>query len=94
MVTKHWWRTRPTPLPTPGRWWKAGLQSSQTRRQGTTDSVNELLPDLYPTGAQLRTLQRRVKAWRAERAQQLRFGAIGGPISDPEEDDDYQKALE
>jgi hypothetical protein len=34
------------------------------------------LPDLYPTGAQLRTLQRRVKAWRAERARQLVFAAV------------------
>ena len=33
------------------------------------------LPDLYPTGAQLRTLQRRVKAWRAERARKLVFAA-------------------
>jgi hypothetical protein len=33
------------------------------------------LPDLYPTGAQLRTLQRRVKAWRAERARALVFAA-------------------
>jgi len=34
------------------------------------------LPNLYPTGAQLRTLQRRVKAWRAERARQLVFTTI------------------
>ena len=40
--------------------------------------LTQLLPDLYPTGAQLRTLQRRVKAWRAERARELVFGAIAG----------------
>jgi len=29
--------------------------------------LRQRLPDLYPTGAQLRSLQRRVKVWRAER---------------------------
>ena len=38
--------------------------------------LSQRLPDLYPTGAQLRTLQRRVKAWRAQRARQLVFAAI------------------
>ncbi len=35
--------------------------------------LNQRLPDLYPTGAQLRTLQRRVKGWRAARARELVF---------------------
>jgi hypothetical protein len=35
--------------------------------------LRQQLPDLYPTGAQLRTSQRRVKAWRAERARRLVF---------------------
>jgi hypothetical protein len=34
------------------------------------------LPDLYPTAAQLRTLQRRVQSWRAEKAKALVLGAI------------------
>jgi hypothetical protein len=33
------------------------------------------LSDLYPTGAQLRTLQRRVNGWRAQWARQLVFAA-------------------
>ena len=37
--------------------------------------LRQRLPDLYPTRAQLRTLQRRVKAWRAERARELVFAA-------------------
>ena len=37
--------------------------------------LRQRLPDLYPTGAQLRTLQRRVKVWRAERARELVFAA-------------------
>jgi hypothetical protein len=43
------------------------------------------LPDLYPTGAQLRSLQRRVKVWRAQWARQLIFAAntAGGVILGP-----------
>jgi hypothetical protein len=33
------------------------------------------LHDLYPSGVQLRSLQRRVKAWRAQWAHQLIFAA-------------------
>ena len=35
--------------------------------------LTQQLPDLYPTGTQLRSLQRRVKAWRAQWARQLVF---------------------
>jgi hypothetical protein len=35
--------------------------------------LRQRLPDLYATGAQLRSLQRRVKVWRAERARRLVF---------------------
>jgi hypothetical protein len=37
--------------------------------------LSNQLPDLYPTGAQLRTLQRRVKTWRTLWARQLVFAA-------------------
>jgi hypothetical protein len=35
-----------------------------------------MMPDVYSTTAQLRTLQRRVKAWRSERAKELIFGVL------------------
>ncbi len=35
--------------------------------------LREQLPDVYPTGVQLRTLQRRVQAWRAEQVRRLIF---------------------
>jgi hypothetical protein len=46
--------------------------------------LSNQLPDLYPTGTQLRSLQRRVKAWRAQWARQLVFANgghadLGGP---------------
>jgi hypothetical protein len=48
----------------------ASAESNLAARELLT-RLTQPLPDLYPTGAQLRTLQRRVKAWRAERAGQL-----------------------
>ena len=35
-----------------------------------------LVPDAYASKAQLRTLQRRVKAWRAERAKEMVLGRL------------------
>jgi hypothetical protein len=76
-TTKHWWRNRADPFadswPLVEGWLMAepNLTASELLMQ-----LRQRLPDLYPTGAQLRTLQRRVKAWRAERARQLVFAAI------------------
>ena len=36
-----------------------------------------LVPEAYASKAQLRTLQRRVKAWRAERAKGMVLGCLG-----------------
>jgi hypothetical protein len=76
-TTKHWWRTRTDPFvdswPLAETWLVA--EPSITAGELLT-RLRQRLPDLYPTGAQLRTLQRRVKAWRAERARQLVFAAI------------------
>ena len=35
-----------------------------------------MIPDVYAGGAQLRTLQRRIKAWRVERAKELVLGRL------------------
>ena len=35
-----------------------------------------MVPDVYASKAQLRTLQRRVKVWRAERAKQMILGRL------------------
>ena len=78
-TTKHWWRSRTDPFA--DTWplvegWLAAEPNLGAKELLT--QLTQLLPDLYPTGAQLRTLQRRVKAWRAERARELVFGAIAG----------------
>lgn len=75
-TTKHWWRSRADPFaeswPMVEGWLAA--QPNLTAAQLLTQ-LRQRLPDLYPTGAQLRTLQRRIKAWRAERARELVFAA-------------------
>jgi hypothetical protein len=76
ITAKHWWRTRTDPFaeswPLVEGWLMAepNLAASELLTR-----LRHGLPDLYPTGAQLRTLQRRVKAWRAERARELVFAA-------------------
>jgi hypothetical protein len=44
----------------------------------------DVFPEAYAGNAQLRTLQRRVKAWRAERARELIMGRRRGPIDVPD----------
>jgi hypothetical protein len=75
-VTKHWWRTRADPfaesLPLVESWLVA--EPNITAKELMLRLTNQL-PDLYPTGTQLRSLQRRVKVWRAQWARQLVFAA-------------------
>ena len=40
------------------------------------DRLAAMIPDLYASKAQLRTLQRRVKAWRTERAKKMVLGSL------------------
>ena len=41
-------------------------------------------PDVYPTGAQLRTLQRRVQLWRNEQVKRLIFESTGALVTGSE----------
>jgi hypothetical protein len=43
--------------------------------------LSEQFPDVYPTGAQLRTLQRRVQLWRNEQVKRLIFQASGTALT-------------
>jgi hypothetical protein len=71
----HWWRSRADPFehtwPTVQRWLEAepGVSAKELMER-----LAAMLPDVYTGKAQLRTLQRRVKAWRAEQAKALIFG--------------------
>jgi hypothetical protein len=40
------------------------------------DRLAAMVPDLYASNTQLRTLQRRVKTWRTERAKEMVLGIL------------------
>jgi hypothetical protein len=53
-----------------GRWWKTGSGGNLISLPSMLmQRLCEQFPDVYPTGAQLRTLQRRVQLWRNEQRQ-------------------------
>ena len=74
---KHWWRTRTDPFadawPIIEGWL---IAEPCTTANVLMDRLAAMVPDLYASKAQLRTLQRRVKAWRSERARELILGSL------------------
>ena len=76
----HWWRSRADPFehtwPAVERWLHSepGVSAKELMLRLTAT-----MPDVYTTTAQLRTLQRRVRAWRSEQAKQLIFGTLPTP---------------
>jgi hypothetical protein len=82
-VTKHWWRTRGDPFadswPLVESWLMAEPNATAKELMAR---LTDQLPDLYPTGVQLRSLQRRVKTWRAQWARQLVFAASSADRAD------------
>lgn len=73
----RWWRTREDPFadawPLVEGWLIA--EPTATAKE-LFDRLAAMLPDVYAGKAQLRTLQRRIKAWRAERAKDLILGKL------------------
>jgi hypothetical protein len=76
-TAKHWWRTRVDPFadawPVVEGWLIAEPTASAKALMGR---LATMVPDAYASKAQLRTLQRRVKAWRAERAKEMILGRL------------------
>lgn len=75
--TKHWWRTRVDPFadawPVIEGWL---IAEPAVLAKVLMERLATLVPDAYAGGAQLRTLQRRVKAWRAEQAKEMVLGRL------------------
>jgi hypothetical protein len=73
-ATKHWWRSRVDPF---AHSWSLVEGWLQTEPDVTAKALMQRLckqfPDVYPTAAQLRTLQRRVQLWRNEQVKRLIF---------------------
>jgi hypothetical protein len=82
---KHWWRTRTDPFehtwPLVNQWLE--FESTITAKD-ILERLAEMVPDVYASGAQLRTLQRRVKQWRAEKAKTLILGQLQRSSGDTE----------
>ena len=79
----HWWRTRPDPFahawPVVEGWLIAEPSISAKELM---NRLAAMVPDAYASKAQLRTMQRRVKAWRAEKAKDLILGALRKTTAD------------
>ena len=74
---KHWWRTKIDPFadawPLVEGWLIAEPSASAKELM---NRLATMFPEAYAGNAQLRTLQRRVKAWRAERAKEMILGRL------------------
>jgi hypothetical protein len=74
----HWWRTRIDPFthtwPLVEQWLQA---EPNALAKDLMQRLRAQFPDVYPTGAQLRTLQRRVQSWRHEQVKRLIFASAG-----------------
>jgi hypothetical protein len=81
---KHWWKTRVDPFadawPVIEGWLIAEPAVSANELM---DRLATMVPDAYASKAQLRTLQRRVKAWRAERVKEMILGSLHKPADTP-----------
>ena len=73
----HWWRTRVDPFadawPVIEGWL---IAEPSAPAYALMDRLAEKFPQAYASKAQLRTLQRRVKEWRAERAKEMILGRL------------------
>jgi hypothetical protein len=76
-TAKHWWRTRVDPFadawPVVEGWL---IAEPAVSAKTLMERLATMIPDAYASKAQLRTLQRRVKAWRAERAKEMVLGRL------------------
>ena len=85
-TAKHWWRSRVDPFadawPVVEGWL---IAEPAVSAKALMERLATLIPDAYASKAQLRTLQRRVKAWRAERAKEMVLGRLRAPDAMPVE---------
>ena len=76
-LPERWWRTRADPFEHAWGVVEGWLDDAPTATaKELMERLSIMLPDAYQTKAQLRTLQRRVKAWRAEKAKDLILGQL------------------
>jgi hypothetical protein len=75
--TPRWWRTRVNPFeqawPVIEGWLNAEPSASANELM---DRLAAMIPEVYGSKAQLRTLQRRVGEWRSEQAKEMVLGSL------------------
>lgn len=73
----RWWRTRADPFAEAWPVVEGWLLSEPTATaKELMERLAQMVPDVYASKAQLRTLQRRIKEWRAEKAKDLILGQL------------------
>lgn len=74
---KHWWRTRVDPFADVWPVIEGWLIAEPTVAvKELMDRLATMVPDVYASKTQLRTLHRRVNAWRAERVREMVLGSM------------------
>lgn len=74
---KHWWRTRVDPFADVWPVIEGWLIAEPTVAvKELMDRLATMVPDVYARKTQLRTLHRRVNAWRAERVREIVLGSL------------------
>jgi hypothetical protein len=77
LKAKHWWRTRTDPFadawPVIEGWLNA---EPSIAAKALMERLVVMVPEMYGNKAQLRTLQRRVKAWRSARVTEMVLGGL------------------
>jgi hypothetical protein len=85
-AAKHWWRTRVDPFADVWPVIEGWLIAEPSASAGAVMSrLAAMVPDVYASEAQLRTLQRRIKVWRAERVRELILGGLRKSADTPVE---------
>ena len=83
---KHWWRTRTDPFadawPVIEGWL---IAEPSIAAKALMARLVAMVPEIYDGKAQLRTLQRRVKAWRSARVTEMVLGGLRSPAAVPAE---------
>jgi hypothetical protein len=83
---KHWWRSRVDPFADAWPLIEGWLMAEPSVLANVlVDRLAAMFPEAYASQAKLRTLQRRVKAWRAERVKELILGGLRKSAAIPAE---------
>ena len=81
---KRWWRTREDPFadawPVIEGWL---IAEPSIAAKALMDRLVAMVPEIYGTQAQLRTLQRRVKTWRSAHVTAMVLGSLCKPVAAP-----------